>query len=99
MKVTIYHEESSYGMPVILDDAGNLMKPEAAFRAARERLRLTNAELAPLLGVSVRTVEGWDLGRPVGSAAALNMLGKLLEGPARARENRRKQKPKKKDKR
>lgn len=35
----------------------------------RESLGLTREDLAEMMGVSPRTVEGWELGRPIGGAA------------------------------
>jgi len=80
MRITIDHSASSYGMPVILDDAGRLMDYAPGIRAARAKLGdLTAAQLAEQLGVSERTVNGWEQGR-MPTAQALNMLGKLLRG-------------------
>lgn len=78
MKITTDHPASSYGVPVILDDEGRPMDYPEGVAAVRERLGLTQAELAAKCGVSRRTVEGWALGRPV-SAAALNVMGGLLQ--------------------
>lgn len=77
MKVTIDHPASSCGIPVILDDDGNPMDYAAGVKEIRRRLDLTAAELAAKLGVSTRTVNGWEIGR-MPKTAALNMLGKLL---------------------
>jgi len=83
MRTTIDHPTSSYGMPVILDDAGKVMDYAPGFRAARAKLgNLTAAQLAEKLNVSERTVNGWEQGR-MPTAAALNMLGKLLRGKSR----------------
>lgn len=77
MKVTIDHPASSYGVPVIIDDDGNPMDYAAGVKEIRRRLDLTAAELAAKLGVSTRTVNGWEIGR-MPKTAALNMLGKLM---------------------
>jgi len=39
------------------------VKPADEIRAARERLDLTQVELAERLGVSPRSVQGWEAGR------------------------------------
>lgn len=77
MKITIDHPSSSYGQPVILDDAGEVMDYAAGIKAARAKLGLTVAALGEKLGVSGRTVQGWESGR-MPETSALNMLGKLL---------------------
>lgn len=79
MRITIDHSASSYGVPVILDDAGKVMDYAPGIKAARVYLGLTAAALANKLGVSARTVNGWEQGR-MPEVAGLNMLGKLLRG-------------------
>lgn len=77
MKITIDHPTSSYGIPVILSDSGEVMDYAPGIKAARAKLGLTAAQLGTLCGVSERTVNGWEQGR-MPETAALNMLGKLL---------------------
>lgn len=77
MRITIDHASSSYGQPVILDDAGKVMDYAPGIRAARAKLGLTARQLGELCGVSERTVNGWEQGR-MPETAALNMIGKLL---------------------
>lgn len=77
MQVTTTHSASSYGMPVILDDDGNLMDYAPGVKAIRVKLDITTAELAEKCGVSKRTVEGWEQGR-MPTAAALNVMGDLI---------------------
>ncbi len=77
MRITIDHAASSYGVPVILSDDGQLLDYAPGIRAAREKLGLTARKLGELCGVSERTVNGWEQGR-MPETAALNMLGKLL---------------------
>lgn len=77
MKITIDHAASSYGVPVILDDAGNVMDYAPGIKAARAKLGMTAKQLAEKLNVSERTVNGWEQGR-MPEVAGLNMLGKLL---------------------
>lgn len=78
MRVTIDHPASSYGIPVILDDAGAVMDYAPGIKSARAKLSITAAQLGTLCGVSERTVNGWEQGR-MPETAALNMLGKLLK--------------------
>lgn len=78
MKITLYHPASSYGLPVILDDAGAVMTYPDGFRAIRARLGLSVRDVGALCDCSPRTVENWEQGRAP-SAAALNVLGLLLE--------------------
>jgi hypothetical protein len=78
MKITLHHPASLYGVPVILDDAGNVLSYPDGFRAIRARLGLSVGDVGALCDCSPRTVQGWELNRPP-SAAALNVLGLLLE--------------------
>lgn len=77
MRVTIEHSSSSYGVPVILADDGSVMDYAPGIKAVRAKLGLTAAQLAERIGVSERTVNGWEQGR-MPEVAGLNMLGKLL---------------------
>lgn len=83
MKITLYHPSSSYGLPVILDDAGDVMTYPSGFRAVRARLGLSVRDVGELCDCSPRTVEGWEQGRRSPCAAALNVLGLLLEQTAK----------------
>ena len=78
MRVTTDHAASSYGVPVILDDDGQVVDSGPGIKAALERLGMSRAEFAASCGVSVRTVEDWIYGRST-SAAALNVLAALLK--------------------
>ena len=44
------------------------------FKSKRHRLNLTQAELAPLLGVSLKTIKNWEQGTRKPSKAALMLL-------------------------
>jgi len=44
------------------------------FKCARQRLNLTQAELAPLLGVSLKTIKNWEQGIRKPSKAAMMLL-------------------------
>lgn len=59
----------------------------SAIKRARERLRLSQKELAARIGVNVKTVDNWENGRtsPKSSLGALeDVLGNLQEREARA---------------
>lgn len=77
MKITIDHPASSYGQPVILADDGSVMDYAPGIKALRDRLGLSNQQLAEHCGVSGRTVEGWEQGC-VPTAAELNVMTALL---------------------
>jgi DNA-binding transcriptional regulator YiaG len=64
--------------PAILSDAGEPMPTSEGIREIRRRLGISAADLASSCGVSRRTVEGWEQGRPVSKAPMLLMAG-LLE--------------------
>jgi DNA-binding transcriptional regulator YiaG len=78
MKITLHHPASSYGVPVILDDAGDVMTYPAGLKLIRARFGLSVRDVGALCDVSPRTVESWEGNRPP-SAAALNALGLLLD--------------------
>lgn len=77
MKITTHHPASSYGVPVILNDAGMLMDYWTGIKALRSKLGMSTQELADACGVSRRTVEGWECGR-MPEVAALNVMADLL---------------------
>jgi DNA-binding transcriptional regulator YiaG len=77
MKITCNHSASSYGVPVIIGDAGQVLDYGAGIKALRAKLKLSTHDLAEKCGVSRRTVEGWEQGR-MPDAAALNVMSQLL---------------------
>ena len=76
-EITLNHPASSYGIPIILDDAGQPMDYAEGIKTLRSVKSLSTTELGALCNVSRRTVEGWEQGRPV-DAAALNVMSRLL---------------------
>jgi DNA-binding transcriptional regulator YiaG len=52
-------------------------------KAVRKQLNLTQAALAPLLGVSVRSVKYWEAGERNPSKAVLILLDQLLTKAAK----------------
>lgn len=77
MKLTTNHRASSYGVPVFLDGDGNPMDYAPALRQLRKEKGWSTADLAAQVGVSARTVEGWEQGR-LPSNTALIILSKLI---------------------
>ena len=55
-----------------LSDA--ILKPENKILKGRVMLNLTQAELAPLLGVSLKTIKNWEQGTRKPSKSALMLL-------------------------
>lgn len=84
MKITCDHSASSYGIPVILSDAGEVMDYAPGIKALRIKLALSTQNLADRCNVSRRTVEGWEQGR-MPDAAALNVMQQLLPLPKQKR--------------
>jgi DNA-binding transcriptional regulator YiaG len=78
MQITTKHTASSYGHPVILDGEGQLLEEHQGVQAVRRMLGLTTAAMAERCGVSRRTVEGWEQGRSV-PTAALNVMADLVD--------------------
>lgn len=75
--ITFQHEASKFGMPVFLDAEGVVIDFSDGVKIVRRQLGYSTTELASLCGVSRRTVEGWEQGRPL-TAAALNVMQSLL---------------------
>jgi len=76
MKITLHHPASVFGMPVILDPEGKLMKYDKGIKLIRRRLRLSTRDLGAICGSSHRTVEKWEGGQ-VPPAFALNAMSLL----------------------
>ena len=77
MWLTTDHPQSSYGIPVFVDGAGQVLDYADGFRKLRRLWDWNTARLAEELGVSRRTVEGWEQGR-MPSKTALLLLQKIL---------------------
>lgn len=78
MRITTEHPSSSYGVPVILDDAGHPMDYALGVKAVRARLGLTAAQLGEMCGKSVQAVNNWEQGRRLIPAESLNVMADLL---------------------
>lgn len=77
MQLTTDHSASSYGVPVFLDGDGNLIDYAPALRQLRKEKGWSTSDLAGMVGVSSRTVEGWEQGR-MPSTPALISLSRLI---------------------
>jgi DNA-binding transcriptional regulator YiaG len=77
MQVTTHHPSSSYGQPVILADDGSVMDYAPGIKAIRAKTGMTTQQLAEAVGVSRRTVEGWEMGR-MPSTLALRAMARLV---------------------
>lgn len=78
MKITNNHIASKNGVPVCIDNSGEIIPPRHMVKAIRTRLGLSVLDLALLIDRSPRTVQGWEQGRSV-PPEILNRLGELLE--------------------
>ena len=81
MQITTRHPKSLHGVPVILNDNGKLMTHKAGIQAIRAALGLTAKQLAEKCGVSFKTLQGWEYGKPP-NVAALLVMRDLLAGDA-----------------
>lgn len=77
MTITTQHSRSNYGIPVILDDDGELMDRSPGTRKVLAALGWTQPAFAERCGVKLRTVEHW-LTTGLVPAAALNVLRDAL---------------------
>lgn len=77
MRLTTDHATSSYGVPVFVDDDNQILDYADGFRRVRHLKGWSTSDLAEQLGVSARTVEGWEQGR-MPSKPALIILSKLI---------------------
>lgn len=79
MRITCNHPQSSYGIPIILADGGEVMDYGPGLTATLQKLGWSRADFASHCGYSgPRSVEKfWQGGAP--PAATLNMLGVELD--------------------
>ena len=77
MRLTTDHSMSSYGIPIFVDDDNQPLDYADGFRRVRQQKGWSTADLAEQVGVSARTVEGWEQGR-MPSKPALIILSKLI---------------------
>lgn len=77
MRLTTDHSTPSYDVPVFVDDNNQVLDYADGFRQVRHLKGWSTADLAEQLGVSARTVEGWEQGR-MPSKPALIILSKLI---------------------
>lgn len=77
MLATTDHPASHYGLAVILSDDGEVMDYADGIKAVRAKRSMTTQQLADEIGVSRRTVEGWESGR-MPSTLALRAMESLV---------------------
>jgi predicted transcriptional regulator len=77
MRLTTDHPQSSYGIPVFVDGTGEVYDYADGFQRVRHEKGWNTTKLAEILGVSRRTVEGWEQGR-MPSKTALLLLQQIL---------------------
>jgi DNA-binding XRE family transcriptional regulator len=76
VQLTTKHTSSNYGIPVFVDEDGSLIDYAEGLRRLRKERGWTVSDLASQVGVSPRTVEGWEQGR-MPSKSALILLCKI----------------------
>lgn len=80
MRITTDHPASSYGVPVILDDAGELMDYGHGIREALSVLGWTRREFADRAGKSLSTIDRWLYADGTVDPVALYILRDAIEG-------------------
>jgi len=78
IRLTTDHSASSYGVPVCVDANDNPLDYAEGLQMIRHERKWSVADLASLLGVSARTVEGWEQGR-MPTIPALMLLQRILK--------------------
>lgn len=79
MRITCKHPASSYGIPVILDDGGDVMDYAPGLSAVLQRIGWSREQAAQAAGYkSARSIEKFWQGVPP-SAQLLNVLAVQLE--------------------
>lgn len=76
MKITFNHPDT--GRPAILTDDGSVMSDADGIKAIRKGAGMSTQAFADLVGVSKRTVEGWESGR-MPSRLAFWAMAQLIE--------------------
>jgi len=74
--LTTDHAASSYGRPVFVDEEDGLLEDAEGVRRLRREIGWSRAQMGEEMGVSSRTVEGWEQGRPI-SGPAIRLLRQL----------------------
>jgi len=87
VQITTDHPESKYGVPIFLDDDGEVMEPGLGFAEARNALGLTAPALARLIGKSPFAIHNWEQGRRKPDTGAIYVLRDMLakQGKPKAR--------------
>ncbi len=79
MKLTTDHPQSSYNIPIFVDNDNNTLDYADGVKAVRKALGLNTAQLGAELGVSGRTVEDWEQGRYTPSKPVLRLLTMMID--------------------
>lgn len=79
MKITCNHPQSSYGVPVILNDQGAVMDYADGMTEVLKRIGWTRKQAAEAAGYSPRTIERFWAQGEVPSAQFLNVLAMELQ--------------------
>lgn len=71
LMLTTNHSTSSYGIPVFVDSENHPLDYADGIRQLRKLLGMSTDDIAKIAGVSRRTVEGWEQGRPIAKPALM----------------------------
>jgi len=75
MRLTTAHPQSSYNIPIFVDDKNNPVDYATGIRHIRHQAGLNTTDFGALIGVSGRTVEDYEQGRYIPSRAVLLLVG------------------------
>ena len=78
MKITTDHPTSSYNIPVILDDNGQVMDYAHGIKKIKDKMGMTYEQIAAEIGVSPRTVRSWVYDGRVPPRPVLFLLAKIV---------------------
>ncbi len=85
--VTVNKKYTRFGIPIFIDEDGNLISGAEGIRYFRQRYQWSVSDLGKRCSVSGRTVEGWEQGKKIGVRSLL-CLAHVIKRQEKSREER-----------